>query len=136
MNKAIANSKSDIIIDGFPRTLEQTNALFKNDLHVDKLFYIVADKDLVIQRATNRLICPVCKSTYAESFKRPKKIGVWDHCNTTLARRKDDTIDIIERRFQQFEETVDSIIQVFEANNVRIVKIDAELTPKEVLKYI
>lgn len=137
IDKAIANSKNDIIIDGFPRTLEQANAIFKNDdLHVDKLFYIVANKDLVIQRATNRLICPICKSTYAESFKKPKKDGVCDYCNVTLVRRKDDTIDIIERRFQQFEETVDSIIQLFETNNVQIVKINAELTPKEVLKYI
>ncbi len=137
IDKAIASSRSDVIIDGFPRTLEQAKALFKNNnLQVDKLFYIVADKDLVIQRAMNRLICPICKSTYSESFKKPKRFGVCDYCNAILVKRKDDTIDIIGRRFQQFEETVSSIIQLFEANNVQIVRIDAKLPPKEVLKYI
>ncbi len=138
IDKAItANSRSDIIIDGFPRTLGQAEALLSNNnLQVDKLFYIVADKDLVIQRATDRLICPTCRSVYSKSFKKPKRIGICDCCDTILVKRKDDTTEIIEKRFQQFEETVIGITQLFEASNVQIVKIDARLPPREVLKYI
>lgn len=138
IDKAITvNSRSDIIIDGFPRTLGQAMALLNNNkLQVDKLFYIVANKELVIQRTTNRLICPTCRSVYSESFKKPKRFGICDYCNSILVKRKDDTTEIIEKRFRQFEETVNDIIQLFEASNVQIVKIDARLPPKEVLRYI
>lgn len=110
------------ILDGFPRTVAQADALNKilNDLHLKltKVLNIhVPAKDL-IERATGRRICKKCGATYHIKFHPPKKADTCDECGNKLSQRADDNAETMKKRLNVYEKSTRPLIEYYEKQGI------------------
>ena len=109
-NKLEKLGNTPYILDGFPRTVEQAkmyDELLKNmnkDLGI--VIYLEVKKETLIKRVTSRVVCPKCKKPYNLMNEEllPKKAGYCDTCDVELIQRADDTEEVFEKRFKEYEE--------------------------------
>ncbi|MEJ9210809.1 adenylate kinase [Bacillus smithii] len=94
--------KKGFLLDGFPRTVAQAEALesIMSDLgkKIDYVINIDVDKDLLLERLTGRRICKNCGSTYHLVFNPPKVAGKCDRCGGELYQRADDNAETVQNR--------------------------------------
>jgi adenylate kinase len=96
------------LLDGFPRTLAQAQALealISSKYTPIVLSLQVSDKT-VLDRLTGRRSCPKCNAIYHVTFTPPKKEGICDKCGTALITRSDDTEKTVKERLQIFHEQI------------------------------
>ena len=94
--------KNGFILDGFPRTIPQAEALDQMGAQIDVVLDIeVADEDIVT-RMSGRRVCEKCGSSYHMLYKQPKAEGVCDACQGALVQRKDDHPDTVKERLQVY----------------------------------
>jgi adenylate kinase len=98
--------KDGIILDGFPRNVEQAKALDealkKQNKVIDKAVYIKVSEEELLKRLTGRWICRKCQTPYHEITNPPKVVGVCDKCGGELYQRADDNTETIKKRLQVF----------------------------------
>ena len=82
--------KDGFILDGFPRTIPQAEALDKMGIEIDKVIDIEVSDDVIIDRMSGRRVCEKCGRPYHLVSLRPKVKGVCDDCAGALIQRKDD----------------------------------------------
>lgn len=92
------------LLDGFPRTVAQAEALEEITSSLDrKINYVInidVDQEILMERLTGRRICKSCGSTYHLVFNPPAKDGVCDRCGGELYQRADDNAETVENRLQ------------------------------------
>ena len=92
------------LLDGFPRTVAQAEALEEITSSLDrKINYVInidVDETILMERLTGRRICKSCGSTYHLVFNPPAKDGVCDRCGGELYQRADDNAETVENRLQ------------------------------------
>jgi len=94
--------KQGFLLDGFPRTLAQAEAL--NDLlenmgtSIDYVLHVDVPEDKLVERLTGRRICPTCGALYHTIYNPPKTEGVCDKDDTALIQREDDTVETVQNR--------------------------------------
>ncbi|MBI4494864.1 MAG: adenylate kinase [Chloroflexi bacterium] len=103
-----------VILDGFPRTVEQAQALDRalaaRDQQIDLAIYLRVPTEVLLRRLSGRWICRVCQATYHEVFRPPATPGQCDACGGELSQRPDDRLETAERRLQvYFEQTLPAI---------------------------
>ncbi len=106
--------KNGFILDGFPRTIPQAEAL-DNSLGVDidaVLDIEVADED-IIARMSGRRVCEKCGSSYHMLYKRPKVEGICDNCGGTLIQRKDDHPDTVRERLNVYHSQTEPLKEYY-----------------------
>jgi len=92
------------ILDGFPRTVPQAEALDRMGVQIDKVLDIVVADDVIMGRMTGRRVCSKCGATYHVQHN-PSKDGVHcDKCGTELGIRKDDEPETVKARLQVYHE--------------------------------
>lgn len=127
----------NIILDGFPRTINQFKELIERGIKIDKVFYIKVSRKIMFERAKDRLTCSKCQASFTKSkFKRPQLEGICDYCGGKLIERPDDKEELIEKRLEEYLQKTKPILREFVKYDIPIVTIDASLKPDEVLKYI
>ncbi len=99
-----------IILDGFPRNLEQARALDEalklQNQAIDKAVYIKVSEEELLKRLSGRWICRKCQTPYHETNSPSKVAGICDKCGGELYQRADDNVDTIKKRLQvYFNET-------------------------------
>jgi adenylate kinase len=109
------------ILDGFPRTTAQAEALdamlAERNLQLDKVIAIAVDEAALIERIAGRFSCADCGAGYHDSFKQPVAKGVCDQCDgTDFERRKDDNRETVEARLHTYHHQTAPIIPYYEAN--------------------
>ncbi|MBQ0110622.1 MAG: adenylate kinase [Oscillospiraceae bacterium] len=88
------------ILDGFPRTIPQAQALDEMGVQIDKTLSIeVADEDIV-RRMSGRRVCPACGASYHIEYKKPEKEGVCNLCGAQLIIRNDDKPETVLERLK------------------------------------
>lgn len=102
------DAEKGFILDGFPRTVPQAQALESALATADRslsavLKFAIAD-EMAIRRLTARWTCPNCGRTYNLEFKPPAKEGICDVCGTELQRRADDDELTVRRRIEVYRE--------------------------------
>jgi len=94
------------LLDGFPRTLQQAEALdhMLSDMgrSIDHVVNLSVDRGLLLARLTGRRICKSCGSTYHVMFNPPKQEGVCDKCGGELYQRSDDTEAKVGTRLDEY----------------------------------
>jgi adenylate kinase len=102
----IADTKSGIVFDGFPRSLNQAEALDKGlaqkKKRIDKVIYIKVSEAELLQRLGGRWICRNCQTPYHEVSSPPKVKGRCDKCGGELYQRADDTAETVKKRLKVY----------------------------------
>ena len=112
MKEKIASIDGGVLLDGFPRTVEQADALAEQ-LDVDlALNFDVADEEL-IQRLTQRRSCPNCNAVYHLVTKKPAKDGICDKCGAQLYQRDDDKEDTVRNRLEVYRKNTMPLIDYY-----------------------
>ena len=119
------DAKNGVILDGFPRTIEQAEKLDgilgKNGKKVDLVVNLVTPKEELIDRMLTRRVCTnqECKATYNTKLNPPKEEGICDRCGSPLKQREDDSDPkAIERRLEIYEEKTSPLVQYYDKKGV------------------
>ena len=105
--------KSGFILDGFPRTIPQAEALYALGIEIDKVVDIEVDDDLIIERLSGRRECPVCGATYHIKNNPTKDGKTCDKCNAELVTRKDDNPETIKSRLDVYHDQTEPLIEFY-----------------------
>lgn len=94
--------KNGFILDGFPRTIPQAQALEDMDVEIDKVIDIEVPDEKITARMSGRRVCAKCANSYHMLYKKPQVEGVCDACGGELIQRKDDHPDTVQRRLKEY----------------------------------
>ncbi len=131
--------RNGFLLDGFPRTILQADALedalksMKQKL--DFVVNIEVRKELLVERAVGRRVCSGCGQTYHMTFNKPKKEGICDNCGGELIQRKDDTEETVTKRINVYQEQTEPLIDYYTKKGI-VINIDGEKPISEVGKDI
>ena len=112
MKEKIAQAEGGVILDGFPRTVEQADALAEQ-LDVDLALNLDVDDEELISRLTKRRSCPQCNAVYHLVSKPPMKEGICDKCGSELYQRDDDTEATVSNRLKVYRENTMPLIDYY-----------------------
>lgn len=116
--------KAGFILDGFPRTVEQADALKKILLDLGKGLSAVINIDVplsdLIERGIGRRICKNCGATYHIRFHAPAVENVCDSCGGELYQRADDTAETMTKRLSVYESSTRPLIEYYKAAGVYV----------------
>jgi adenylate kinase len=115
--------KKGFILDGFPRTIPQAEALEKMISDV-KVVNFEVDNELIIARLSNRRVCKKCGQNFNVKFMPPKVAGICDKCGGELYTRDDDKLESITHRLEVYREQTAPLID-FYRNLGKITDIDS-----------
>ncbi len=107
--------KNGFILDGFPRTIPQAEALDRMGIIIDKVIDIEVADEKIARRVSGRRVCLDCGATYHIDYKKSKVEGVCDHCGSTLVQRKDDHPDTVAARLLEYHEQTEPLKGYYEA---------------------
>lgn len=127
------------LLDGFPRTVEQAEALEnemdKLKIRLNGVINIEIEDEILIDRLTARLVCKKCGATYNAKFNKPKKNNVCDICNGDLYTRDDDKEDTVKNRLEVYKKQTQPLIDYYEKKGI-LTTINGELEPEKVFVKI
>ncbi len=131
--------KDGFILDGFPRTIPQAQALKDMGVKIDLVIDIEVDDDTVIKRLSGRRVCSKCSTPYHIIYNKPKKDGICDLCGGELIQRKDDEINTVEARLNEYHALTEPLKYFYEKEGIlKIVQGQDKLekTSAKVFSYI
>ncbi len=120
------------ILDGFPRTLKQAQAL-DTITKIDIALNFLAPKEVIIERLSGRRICKRCGAIYHIKNMPPKRPGVCDVCGGPLYQREDDKPEVIERRLEVYKNTMKPVEDYYRDKGI-LITIDASAGVEEVVR--
>ena len=114
--------KNGYILDGFPRTIPQAEALkealAKQGEKIDLALDVEAPDELSIKRMDGRRTCPSCSAIYHTETLKPKKEGICDLCGAELVQRKDDNEETVKNRLKIYHEMTEPLISYYKKENI------------------
>lgn len=132
-----ADCKRGFILDGFPRTTEQANALGKilSDigLELKAVLNINVPAEDLVERAVGRRICKKCGATYHVKFNPAKTDGVCDDCGGELYQRADDSAETMKSRLAVYEDSTRPLIEYYKKAGI-YTEIDGRQSIEKVKK--
>ncbi|MBL7133343.1 MAG: adenylate kinase [Phycisphaerae bacterium] len=139
MAEAITGSdgKAGLLLDGFPRTVAQAEAL---DAHLaqlgkplDAMVIITAPDEAIIRRIVGRRSCPKCGKVYNVESMPPRRDQLCDLCDTKLTRRRDDTEELVAQRQAAYKKQTEPVIAYYRSRpDTRVIEIDGDRKLDEV----
>ena len=97
------------ILDGFPRTTAQAEALTASGVKIDKVLSLEVGDDVIVERLSSRRECSKCGAPYSVLFNKPAVEGKCDKCGGELIRRADDNPETIKNRLNVYHEQTEPI---------------------------
>ena len=123
------------ILDGFPRTLPQAEALDaglkQRGLGLDAVLLFELDDAAILERIVNRRVCKNCGATYNMKFLPPRNEGVCDVCGGPLIQRVDDREEVVRTRLATYRSQTAPLIAYYEGRGL-LRRIDASAGPGQV----
>jgi len=113
------------ILDGYPRTVEQAEALEKI-VKIDVIVQLLVPEWIIVERLSTRRICKNCGEVYNVRYLKPKVDMVCDKCGGPLYQRSDDTAEVIKDRIKVYERQTQPLLQYFEERRVPFVKFECD----------
>jgi len=134
------DGRSGILLDGYPRTLNQAKALL--DLAAEDGFrpivvHLGVDYAKTVARLSGRRQCPVCGTLYSLKTNPPKVEGVCDLDGTALITREDDREKVIQERLREYDSLTLPILKFFREAGVPMIEVNAgEESPEQIRQRI
>ena len=128
--------KNGFILDGFPRTIPQAEALDEMGVRIDKVIDIEVPDEKIASRLSGRRVCLKCGATYHTEFKKPKTEGICDACGDTLIQRKDDMPETVLDRLKTYHEQTEPLKGYYEKKGIlRVVEGQEEVADTTALTF-
>lgn len=112
------------LLDGFPRNIVQARALDKyldtEEKKIDRVIYVKADENILLERLTGRRVCPGCGETFHLISNPPKVIDQCDSCNEILIQRNDDMKETVKERLRVNCELTNHLVHYYGEQGVLI----------------
>ena len=122
------------ILDGFPRTIVQAEAL-EGITSIDHVLNLSCPENELIRRLTGRRFCPSCGRTYHIDFVPPKVNGICDNDGAELLIRDDDRLEAVTNRLKVYTKSTEPLITWYRQKNL-LTEIDGSLPPDGVFEEI
>lgn len=119
-----------VLLDGFPRTLAQAEALTRF-LPLDVVVDLVVPKDEVVRRLSRRRVCPHCGAVYNVATQPPQVEGRCDRCGGELVQRPDDAPEVVARRYEVYERDSRPLVDYYRKRGV-LRALDGTRSPEAV----
>ncbi|SNZ11458.1 adenylate kinase [Hydrogenobacter hydrogenophilus] len=133
------SQEENVILDGFPRTLQQAkaleNMLSRYHRSVDKVFLFEIGDDYIVERLSGRRTCPKCGAVYHMKFNPPKEDEICDICGTKLIQREDDKEEVVRKRLEVYRKQTAELIDFYEKEN-KLIRLDARKSIEELHEEI
>jgi adenylate kinase len=126
--------KNGYMLDGFPRTIPQAEAL-KKFAQIDIVINFICSNEVVISRLSGRRVCRDCGKIYHITNMPPKTEGVCDACSGELYTRDDDKIESIKNRLEVYKQQTEPLINFYKELKI-LQDIDSSKTPTEAMDQI
>ena len=121
--------KNGFILDGFPRTIPQAEALYELGIKIDKVIDIEVSDDVIVKRLSGRRECPKCSATYHIENKPSKKGDKCEKCGEALVTRADDAPETIKSRLSVYHRETEPLVEFYKKKgNLATVDGEAELS--------
>lgn len=137
--KRLDATKGGWLLDGFPRTLAQAQALDKylssNKQELSAVLHLAMDLEAVIRRLTSRRTCNKCGEVYNLETRKPKEIGKCDKCGGEVALRDDDAEKTVRKRLMVYEDQTQPLIAYYRAEHA-FAEVDGGRSPDEVAQAL
>lgn len=121
------------VLDGFPRTVSQAEALAKQGQSIDRAVYVNVSTEELMRRLGGRWICRQCQTPYHEVASPPKVAGRCDRCGGELYQRADDQPESIRKRLEVYFSETAPVIDYYRAQD-KLVEVNGEQSIEEVGK--
>jgi adenylate kinase len=117
------------MLDGFPRTIEQAEALDRavagEGKQIDKAIYVKVSTDELVRRLAGRWNCKQCGAVYHEVSQPPAKAGICDNCGSDLYQREDDNPDVVRTRLEVNIKNLEPLLDYYGSQG-KVIEIDGE----------
>ena len=127
--------KNGFILDGFPRTIPQAEALDSMGIEIDKVIDIEVSDDKIVERMSGRRVCEKCGASYHLVYKRPKTDGVCDTCAGALVQRKDDHPDTVKARLEVYHNETEPLKNYYDAQG-KLTIVEGQNDIKDTTKLV
>lgn len=117
--------ENGFILDGFPRTIPQAQALEDAGIEIDKVLDIEVPDEKITARMSGRRVCAKCANSYHMLYKKPAVEGVCDACGGELIQRKDDAPETVQARLKEYHEMTEPL-KDFYANLNKLVIVEGQ----------
>ena len=117
--------ENGFILDGFPRTIPQAEALDRMGIVIDRIIDIDVPDETIAQRVSGRRVCAACGSSYHIDYKKPTVEGVCDRCGGTLVQRKDDQPETVKERLAVYHEQTEPL-KAYYAKSGKLVTVKGQ----------
>lgn len=131
--------KNGFMLDGFPRTLGQAEALTKvlesMGTSLNHVINIEVADEALIDRLTGRRVCPACGASFHMVFNPPKKEGICDYCSAEVVQRADDNVETVSSRLAVYSDQTKPLINYYQEKGT-LRSINGEQDIQKVFKDI
>jgi adenylate kinase len=106
--------KNGFILDGFPRSISQAEALEEMGVHIDCALSLEVSDEVIIERMAGRRLCSKCGASYHIEHMKPKQENICDKCGAALYIRSDDAAETVKSRLEVFHEQTEPLKAFYE----------------------
>lgn len=133
------DTKNGFLLDGFPRTIAQAQALdqilSEVGKKIDKVINLVVDEEILVIRISGRRVCKTCGETYHIVNKKPKVEEICDVCGGELIQREDDNVATVTNRIKVYYEKTRPLLNYYDDKGI-LINIDGSGEIEETFRYV
>jgi adenylate kinase len=130
VREEMARTEEGVILDGFPRTRPQAEALepllADLGLALDGVVVLDVPFEILVRRISGRRSCPDCKQVYNVYFDPPGQEGICDKCGAGLTHRDDDNEETVRRRLEVYQAQTEPLIAYYEGSGADATRVDGD----------